>query len=389
MDFVLVFPLILAFLSTGQSYTEVTEQTSNSCFEKCPAGYHKIGSCGNLTGQYRCQKCGNNEYTEIPNLITKCQRCDLCSHIEKEIKSCSFNSNVVCDCKDGYYNANSKSKIRDCRACSSARCGVSDVNEDYKRKCNPCQRKECLAYPECERKSTAITIPPSTTTTTSSATSPRTTASNPTLNLNEMTWLLVVAVMGTGVVLLWLLLIRNQLRYPYSFPCWSVNKDLELSVEDPKFNEQRSHQVSTPTTLTFKVSEETPMMNLSSTTPEHAAPCSPVLPDTEHKADRRDEQLEHWPAIVLYTIIKEVPLRRWKEFLRLLSVADQQLERVELEAGLGLGSMERQYQMLRLWSQRSSASLNDVFSALHYMDLSGCAQLLQESLEKLQCGGLN
>ncbi|XP_040921630.1 tumor necrosis factor receptor superfamily member 25 [Toxotes jaculatrix] len=401
MDFVLVFPLILAFLSSGQSYTKVTEQTSNSCYKLCPAGYHKVGDCNDPAAKYKCKKCDNNTYTEIENHIEKCHRCQTCGSLEVVIRPCSFNSDVECDCKEGFYNAGSTITSKLCEKCKCEKCEERSGHPDYERRCQPCQRAECLKYPECKRRCNATTVPPPTTppstsvltkhvTVAASATA-RATHLSPVIEpispntLNYIPWLVLGVVVVIFVLLFWLLLVFTRNHPGKICPCWSMDKGVEPHAEEPNFNDI-NHQVSSPTTQTLHISEETPMMVLSQSpaTPQDSAQICPRLPNAEHKAARQDDQSEHWPAIVLYAIIKEVPLRRWKEFLRLLSVADQQLERVELEAGLGLGSMERQYQMLRLWSQRSSASLDDVFSALHYMDLSGCAQLLQENLEKLQ-----
>ncbi|XP_032378017.1 tumor necrosis factor receptor superfamily member 25 isoform X2 [Etheostoma spectabile] len=399
MNFVLVFPLILALLFTGQSYTELTEQNGSSCHKMCPPGYYKVGDCNEQVGKYKCEKCVNGTFTAVKNTRTECLRCAACGNHEVERKPCSFNSNVECDCKAGYYNYNPF--IRDCKECSCKHCEEPGNYYKYQETCQPC--KSCLHLPDCKRKCTERAFPTSTDLSTSATTSASPVAtttiasnntSNPimnpvTPNLNEMPWLffkvfLVTLLVTFLVFLLRLLLFARKLfRYPNCL-CWSAKKELKLPVEQPKFNEQSSHPGSSPNSLTFNISEETPMVTFSQSpaTLQHPAHIASLLSD--YTAVRQDEQSEHWPAIVLYAIIKEVPLRRWKEFLRLLSVADQQLERVELESGLGLSSIERQYQMLRLWSQRPSASLNDIFSALHYMDLSGCAQLLQESMEKLQ-----
>ncbi|GLD74163.1 uncharacterized protein AKAME5_002549100 [Lates japonicus] len=99
MDFVLVLPLILAFISSGQSHTEVTEQATNSCYKLCPADDERV------------------------------------------ISPCSTISDVVCDCKEGYYNGGSNLGVKLCKPCKCQNCKEPIDNDDYKKKCLPCQRE--------------------------------------------------------------------------------------------------------------------------------------------------------------------------------------------------------------------------------------------------------
>ncbi|KAM8862183.1 tumor necrosis factor receptor superfamily member 1A [Spinachia spinachia] len=367
MDLVLV--MMLAYIFTGQSKSKFT---TPKCSKECPAGSYAVDVCNTSVRTYRCNICSKSTFTEINNSVSECFRCNRCHNNAEEIKPCTTSSDVECRCKDGYY-----------------------VDPGDNMRCLECKCNEPVAHPgyttcrECEKCLKAAT------TSASRATSGTTTSNNKSVILTS--WVLLVTVPVTLLLFLGLLLLlaRSPTRYPDSCLCWGVKENPEPPLEDPDFNgnpvwnaDPSSLPDRHPNTLTLNILENTPMMTLSCSPsgPEHPVHISPL--DCEHEAKGKHEKSDRWPAIALYAIIKEVPLRRWKEFMRLLSLTDQQLERVELEAGLGLGSMERQYQMLRLWSQSSSATLNDVFSALRYMDLSGCAQQLKETLEKQPFAGL-
>ncbi|XP_043981962.1 tumor necrosis factor receptor superfamily member 1A isoform X3 [Gambusia affinis] len=378
MDIVWVVSLILAFMSTRVSLLEATGQDSN-----CTAGHYKHDK------DRSCKPCPEGTYTDRSNSLTFCIRCSSCGRGGVK-KPCTSRSDEVCNCPPGHY-----SKDGDCKKCSE-NSSINDINEDYCDMCQPCQSQPCVKHPGC--KTSPIIRPPPlqaalTTASTAGPASPsgrptRSTTlktSSPTMekvpnHSDTLFWLSFVGVV-TSLLLFWFLLLfcRNLLRKEAVLPCWDKQKNLQRLPQELKLDEQRSHHCSSPTTQTFAVFEETPMMSLCQEPPAHI---SGHVRHSLHTDARRYEHCDRWPAIVLYAIIKEVPLRRWKEFLRLLSVPDQQMERVEMEAGLG--SMEKQYQMLRLWSQRSSASLNEVYSSLHLMELSGCVQQLQENLERLQ-----
>ncbi|GCC32722.1 hypothetical protein chiPu_0011186 [Chiloscyllium punctatum] len=79
----------------------------------------------------------------------------------------------------------------------------------------------------------------------------------------------------------------------------------------------------------------------------------------------------------LYEIINVVPVRRWKELMRLLELRDCDIERIEMDVAQ---SRDQQYEMLRQWSQQQMASMESVYQALESMNLSGVVEELQTKL---------
>lgn len=322
----------------------------------CHPGFFKNGSCGPNNTYNLCDSCPNGYYTEINNTHKKCFQCSSCARNNEPKIPCTTSSNVKCGCIKDYYTLN-----HNCHKCSTENC----------------EKSECKKAAACQPTPGPTTTLLTTTLTKLPINTTEKVPSSSGLDFG-IVWVFLLLLMLPAMYCVSVLL-RNLCTYLHLCPLWRDKRDIETPIQ----NNRDPSCLQNPTTLAFTISEETPMMEvMSPAPPDCPAHTRPLLPSKEIRASPEPDLSEPWPAIVLYTVIKEVPLRRWKEFLRLLSIGDQQLERVELDAGLS--SIERQYQMLRLWSQRSSASMDEIYSALHYMDLSGCAQMLKESLEKLQ-----
>ncbi|XP_076019567.1 tumor necrosis factor receptor superfamily member 1A isoform X2 [Genypterus blacodes] len=367
MGFALVCPLMLTFLSIGLSVMEVQHNIS-LCSAVCPAGSFIKSYCDGSPGSYICESCREGSTYSDGNNLRECRRCTPCDgkHHQEVEQACSSNRDTKCTCKKGFYNSETLHPQQlDCKRCDPC----DGYRTNNMKICQPCQSKENSTT----KPSTTMTATPTTTTTITTGAIPNPVISPSANTVTPGPVLTLLAVVVTGLVLLVILVVFT--RQPQCCPSCITNS----------FTEEYTDQLGSPPTQTLNICEETQTQTLccSPATTGHPNHITPLLLDVEKKASE-EEHSDQWPAIVLYAIIKEVPLRRWKEFLRLLSVADQDLERVELEACPSLGLMEKQYLMLRLWSQRPSASLDDVYLALHYMDLTGCAQLLQERLGKLQ-----
>ncbi|XP_018592020.1 tumor necrosis factor receptor superfamily member 25 [Scleropages formosus] len=346
---------------------EDLERDPKQCCSHCPPGYHKLENCtGNL---FRCTPCSDDTYTAIRNYRKDCIPCKTCDEKVSKVmvSACTRTSDVECGCKEGYARRN--------------------TSTDFS-----CMKDE---KPKPEKN------PPHTT----AGPNPIVTPYANTDQLIIPMLLLSVAILVLGALIAPTFYIWTQRRGTpccwclqlYSKPPKSMYTTITMTPEAPNSTspaEKSCVRHSDPVPAVSSCAE-------TSQQPEEKKACKmltlPPRPQhTQHsrlvnavdvnslrlKMQRQDSQSERFPPPVLYAIIREVPVRRWKEFLRLLHVPDGQMERVEFEAGPTY--LERQYQMLRLWSQRGGSELAEIYAALDSMELSGCAQELRDKLEQLE-----
>ncbi|XP_051516116.1 tumor necrosis factor receptor superfamily member 1A-like isoform X2 [Myxocyprinus asiaticus] len=361
--------------------------SQHQCNGMCEAGFYKKG--------HNCSECENGtDYTAFRNnrkYCIMCTQCDFAAH-QVEDRPCTTKQDRVCGCKPGFY----KSYPDFCKPCNKCRNCTECLN--CGEKCNQQQRitttpavcgngyfpnggqcQDCVKF-RCKNevcKSFCTTI----------NSGSQGLASHPDQLL--LVSLIIVVVLG-GLLCLLLIWVYRKRRL-----CCQA-KHLHLGMHPNILIQQGDHSnnlINIPITTVRNVSacNET-IIKACSGSPVTSYPHSlfsedwqsimaPLIANGDPKLVQV-LQKESWPAPVLYTIIREIPVQRWKEFLRLLSVTDDQMERIELETGPFY--LEKQYQILRLWSQSSGAKLENIYSTLHYMNLSGCAQELQEKLEQLQ-----
>ncbi|NXG73389.1 TNR25 factor, partial [Baryphthengus martii] len=387
---------------TGTSWVE----TAQRCCTQCPAGTFVESRCSSHGNDTVCTACPAGTFRAQPNTLTECQACYECDQqaFQRELSNCSATSNVVCTCESG--------RFRDCldERCSDFSC----------RQCQPCTGR--LIQRPCECCQPAPTVPPLAVS--ALAVSPRLTlALSPGSETQDTlcgsckpdyyadgnecrpcrtsttetcgkecqrvcgssggqdSGLEYIVLALTGPLFLGALAIyhkRKRLRHDAL-----ADGHLPLPhVANPTATALPPYQVSAQRWDSLCCTRPTSSLmteygtGTAGRSPEHQAllrkprgEAEPSAPPEPHGALLHGSQL--------YTVIDAVPVRRWKEFMRVLELRETEIELVELEVA---HIRDQQYEMLKRWCQQTSATLDRVFAALERMDLAGCAEALRRSL---------
>ncbi|XP_067826269.1 tumor necrosis factor receptor superfamily member 25-like isoform X2 [Heptranchias perlo] len=338
------------------------------CCQKCPAGFSLGASCEREGGLPLCLHCPRNTYHAYENYSKKCRSCTLCDkEFQTTLHDCTATNNTLCGCHNHQYrqchqsnchsfhcqncsNCTNKQIIRPCLEKIDTQCGDClpgfHQNGDH---CTACTQEQCKnkSTPSCS--SCLISKP-----------------SSMQIGLKPA---LVLAVVASLVILLVML------------------HFLHLKIRRERHVEQPETPTVTVPDEDGKTKNEDKTLPFEIPAPEGKSdaiidlPTRPLANGNIYGISPQTAVLE--PRAVplegrtLYEIINLVPVRRWRELMRLLELKDCEIERIEMDV---TQSRDQQYEMLRQWGQQHTASVQSVYLALDTMNLSGLAEQLQTKL---------
>ncbi|XP_053853525.1 tumor necrosis factor receptor superfamily member 25 isoform X1 [Vidua macroura] len=358
----------------GMNWIEATRQ----CCSQCPAGTFMSEPCTSLKHR-ECRPCPAGTFRTQPNTLRKCQACYECDRqaFQSVLSNCSATSNIACGCEPGRFRVCldkqcsefSCQKCQSCtgrliqRPCSEAQDTLCDSSckPDFYREgdeCRPCHMStQDTCGKECQQVCGS--------------------------NNNQGSGLEYILLGLTGPLFLGALAIYHKRKRFWHdvlaggpHPTAQAATSVAGAAGTPccQFNAQRWHNLCWTQPCSPQGTERA--AGTAKQSPKH-----PLLPEPPSDEGEPSAPLEPRGALLqgsqLYAVIDVVPVRRWKEFMRMLELREAEIELVELEVA---HIRDQQYEMLKRWCQQTSATLDHVFAALERMELAGCAEALRQSL---------
>ncbi|NXR17390.1 TNR25 factor, partial [Cinclus mexicanus] len=412
----------------GMNWIEAAHQ----CCRQCPAGTFLSKPCTSPENGSECLACPAGTFRTQPNTLRKCQacyQCDregelaphhtmlcyaawchvahclLCAAFQSVLSNCSATSNVACGCEPGHFRDCLDEHCRDfsCRKCRTC------TGRLIQRPCSEAQDTLCdsSCKPDFYRDGNECRPCHTSTLDTCGKECQQACGSNNDQGMGTMGPGLVVCSHHAGQLMETLLLLSGS---GLEYILLGLTGPLFLGALAIYHKRKRlwhgalagSPLPMAQATTTMAEAAATPWCQFSARRWDNLCwtqPCSPQ--GTERATGTAKQSLNHQALLCeppsdkgepsappeprsallqgsqLYAVIDVVPVRRWKEFMRMLELREAEIELVELEVA---HIRDQQYEMLKRWCQQTSATLDHVFAALERMELAGCAEALRQSL---------
>ncbi|KAM8924730.1 tumor necrosis factor receptor superfamily member 1A [Pelodytes ibericus] len=336
----------------------------NHCCKKCFSGYKRVSDCLEKGQVTKCEKCQAGQYYDKPNFAKQCKRCSRCTPSLGQVmlSPCSAEKNTVCGCPSGQFQtlAGTTFKCQNCSHCVNGKklfpChGYNDTictchhgffldpTNRICQNCTLCDNERCRDHCPPLIVETIKARPP---------------ADNPMLYVS-----IVVAPLCIAITVFAVICYLHKKRSGQVVESDSTHQTIRLVDQTTT-----SENLAIPTQVRDHQERKSHLERLI---PNQSLP----LPDVT--SEPRAQQFQ--TAAELYIVIDNIPVLRWKEFVRRLGLNDNDIAHSERDNRY----RDAQYDMLSTWKNRvgpTGATRDVVSRVLRDMDLGGCVERILESL---------